>query len=717
MNFKKVKQPVYLHNRIANITVSEVVYVNQNYILKKNIRTIIFKGINNQNLKNKIFRYLNISHLFKQKKQLNFNDFNFIINKLRYSGFFKKIKASHLTFKSKSYLVIQLHLNPILKQIIVRNGNDLKIPLNYLNSILKKQIGYPNSLNFIWRMIETIQSWYFIRGYKWVKVSYNTSSLNLNKLELRILESQISKIEINCVNDIDKSYKKYLRSCILNTLQILPGQNLNFYKIELGIIKLKAQKLILNCNYKIQYTNKNTLKIIIKYRCLEEKISYFFDRSIYFPYYLFDFIYNEAHVAFNYLLKNFRSDFYWKKMICTYINLQISPKYCISNNTNYYNLILSNFLQVKDILQNSYNKDRFILLKNNLRFKHYVNNLSPILTNFILDIQKYRDRTELIISYKYPVLTNKIYCENQFLISIFQKLYKFKNSILKVIFEQMNYKRILFVTYYNSYGTEMTFIKNLSSNIYIFNHLSISQDKYKINALYDKNSWKILHDFFKLTDKKIKNKFCRINQKFIYYIIEIKSNLLNFKNKLVPSDLWKFSMRLYTPFIVDFQQTNKGKTINHLIIIEYLKIIKFNKNIFNFLVNTAIFNIRIQTFLGSIKQIPINLLNILKDWQVTNNNEVNPNIKIYQCINIDLEYYIYKKYSMYLFLFFNYKQYLNYSNLDYTSYRIYIERRGIYLFGTGLQINLPIEQMPIIKIKCEINNNELYRLYTKLYFK
>nr|YP_010728643.1 hypothetical protein P6G74_pgp077 [Phymatolithon calcareum]WEA76801.1 hypothetical protein [Phymatolithon calcareum] len=717
MNFKKVKQPVYLHNRIANIAVSEIVYINQNNVFKKNIKTIIFKGINNQNLKNKLFRYLNISDIFKLTKKLTFNDLNYIVNKLRYSGFFKQIKASHLAFKNKPYLVIQLYLNPILKEIVIRNANDLKIPLSYLNSIIKKQVGYPKSLKFIYKMIQTIQSWYFIRGYKWIKISCKTPSLNLNKIELEILESKIGEIEIICINNMDKLYKKDLRSCILNELQIFPGQSLNFYKIELGIIKLRAQKLILNCNYEIQYINKNTLKIIIKYRCLEEKISYFFNRSIYFPYYLFDFIYNEAYIAFNYLLKNFNNSVHWKKIINTYINLQIYTSCSISNNTNYYNLILSNFLQIRDVLQNSYKEDTFILLKNNLRFKHYANNFNPILTNFILDIQKYQDKTEFIISYKYPKLVHRRYCESKFLISIFQKLYKFKNSIFKVVFEQVNHKRILFTSYYNSYGTEMTFIKNLSSNLYIFNHLSILQDVYQVHTLYYKNSWITFYNFFKLTNNKLKNKFCTINQKFIYHMIDIKSDILNFKTRLIPSDLWKFSIRSYTPFIVDFQQFNKRERINYLINTKYIKIVKFNTNIFNFLVNTAILNIQIKTFLGKIQQMPTKLLNVLKDWQVTQNTNIDSKIKIYQYFHLDLEYHIYKKYNMCLFIFFDYRQYFNYSDFDYTSCRIYKTRKGIYLFGTGLQINLPIKQMPIVKVKYEINANDICRLYTKLYFK
>ncbi len=714
MNFQKVKQPVYLHNRRTGNLVSQTVNVNPNYLLRQNIKKVIFKGIVNNHLKQMIFRYLNIYNIFKLKKQLSIYNLNFILNKLRCSGFFNKISASYLSLNNNRYLLIQLNLNPIVKEIVIQNINELKIPKKYLISILQKQIGYPKSLQFINNIIHKIQSWYFIRGYKWIKVSYEACHSNINRIEFAILESQISEIEINCINYVSQTYKKNIESFILKQLKVIQGKSLNFYNIELGIIKLKTQKLILSCNYEIQYTDRNTLKIIIKYRCLEDRESYFFNRSIYFQYHLLDLIFQEAYTTFNYIIRNFDNSIYWSQIRNIYLCLQIRVNSFIFNNLNYHNLLLSNFLQIKDIIEHKNKNDAFIILKNNLIFKHYINHLNSFFTNLLVDLERYQRRKRFIISYKYPILNNNSYYEQQFLISVFQNMFKIKSSIFKAIFEQIKYKKKFFDNFYISYGTDITFIKNLSSNICVFQKLSFFGDFYNKNLLYIKNLPERLYGFFRLTTKPIKNKFCIIHQKFIYYIISIKLNSLNFKDRLIPSNLWNFSIKSYTPFIVNSKEFNKKIRINHLINMNYTRIVSFSSNTLNSLANTVIFNIDLKIFLGIVKYIPINLLNFLNSFQILQNPDSSSTIAICPYLYTNIEYYIYKQYNLYLFLFLDYKQYFSLNHIYDGINKI---KGGIYLFGTGLEIILPINQMPIIKIRYEMNINGSCRLYTKLYFK
>nr|YP_010728805.1 hypothetical protein P6G75_pgp042 [Lithothamnion corallioides]WEA76999.1 hypothetical protein [Lithothamnion corallioides] len=714
MNFQKVKQPVYLHNRRTDSLVSQMVHVNQNDLLRQNIKTVIVKGISNANLKKIIFQHLNINHIFTQKKYLSFYKLNFIINKLRYSGFFNKISASYLSFNNHPYLIIQLNLNPILQEILIQNVDELKVPKKYLISILQKQIGYPKSLKIINNMIHKIQSWYFIRGYKWVKVSYKICYSNRRKIEIAILESQISDIEIHCINGISQIYKKEIESFILNQLNIIRGQSLNFYNIELGIIKLKTQKLILSCNYEVQYTNKNTLKIIIKYRCLEDRISYFFNRSIYLHYQLLDSICKEAYMAFNDILNSFDSSIYWKQIRNIYLCLQYQVNSSTFNNLSYNNLFLSNFLQIKDIIKYKNQDDAFIILKNNLKFKHHINHLNNFFTNLIIYLEKYQRKTSIIISYNYPIVKNNQYHEKYSLLSTFQNIFKIKSSIFKAIFEQVKYKKKFFDNDYISYGTDIMFTHNLSSDIYIFQKLSLFDNIYDKNLLYRKNLPENLYKFFRLTNNTLKNKVYTIHQKFIYYIIDIKSNALNFKDRLIPSNLWNFSISAYTPLLFNSKEFNRSKRINHLINIQHSRIISFSSNTLNALTNTFIFNIDFKTFLGAVRYIPVNVLNFFNNWQIFQNSSADSTIKIYPYLYTNIEYHIYKQYNICLFLFLDHKQYFNLNHIDHEINQI---KGGLYLFGTGLEISLPIHQIPVIKTKYEMNINGNCRLYTKLYFK
>nr|AYR05893.1 hypothetical protein [Lithothamnion sp.] len=714
MNFKKIKQPVYIHNRRINSLVSQMIHINQNYLLKQNIKTVIFKGMNNQNVKKAIFQYLNIGHIFKRKKKLTFHKINFIINKLRHSGFFNRISASYVSFNNHIYLIIQLNLNPVLKEIVVQNVNELKIPKKYLISILQKQIGYPKSLNIVNNMIRKIQSWYFMRGYKWIKVSYKIYHSSRPKIELAILESQISKIEIYCIDSISQPYQKFIESSILNQLKVMRGRSLNFYNIELGIMKLKNQKLILNCNYEIEYTDKNTLKIIIKYRCLEDRISYFFNRSIYFQYQLFDFMSKQTYLAFNKLLHKVDDFIYWKQIRNVYFYLQYQVNSSIFSNLHYNNVFLSNFLQIKDIIKHKNKENTFIVLKNDTKFKHHIHYFNNFFTNLLIDFEKYQRKTSIIISYKYPLPENNLYNEKYSLLSIFRNICKIDSSIFKAIFAQIKYKRKFSTNNYIAYGTDITFMHDLLSNISIFQKLSLFNSMYDKNLSYIKYFPENLYEFFQSTNNRLKNRVYTIHQKFICYIIEIKSNRVNFKNRFMPSNLWNLSIKGYTPLMLNSKEFNKRKRVNHLMNIQYKRKINFSNNILNAFTNTFIFNIDFKIFLGVVRYIPVNILNILNNWQVLRSSSTDSIVTISTYLCTSIEYHIYKQYHICLFLFLDRKQYFN---VNYIDHEVNQKKGALYFFGTGLEISLPVSQIPVVKTRYEMDINGSCRLYTKLYFK
>lgn len=708
MNFNKIKEPIYLHNKRIKSLVSQVIYINQNYLLRQNVQTVIFKGINNKNLKKAIFQYLNINYIFKRKKKLTFHKINSIVNKLRHSGFFDKISISYLSFNNYLYLLIQLNLNPILKEIVVQNVNQLKIPKKYLISILQKQIGYPKSLKIVNNIIHKIQSWYFIRGYRWVKVSYKVYHSNVPKIELTILESQISKIEIHCTNGLSKVYRERIESLILNQLRIMTGRSLNFYDIELGIIKLKNQKLVLSCNYEIEYTSKNTIKIIIKYRCLEDRISYFFNRSIYFQYQLFDFFCKETYTTFNNIWHDF-DDFLYKKQIKNiYSYLQYGVNSCVLSNLHYNNVLISNFLQIKDIIKYKNKENAFIVIKNNLKFKHYIYYLNNFFTNLLIDFEKYKRKTSIIISYKCLVLENDLYNEKYVILSLFRNVFKIESSIFKAICEKIKDKKKFFTDNYISYGINISFIYNLLSNISIFQKLSLFNTVYDKNLLHIKYFPESLYDFFRLTNNRLKNKVCTIHQKFICYIIEVKSN---FKDRSIPSHLWNLSIKGYVPFMLNSKESNIRKRVNYLINIQYKRRINSSNNTLNTFTNRFIFNIDFKTFLGVARYIPVNTLN---NWQILQSCSNYSIMQIPTYLYTNIEYHIYKQYHIGLFLFLDYKQCFNINGIDNGINKI---KGGCYLFGTGLEISLPVSQVPVVKTKYEMNINGSCRLYTRLYFK
>lgn len=714
MNFKQIKQPEHIHNRRTDHLILPMIHINQNYLVGQNVKTVIFKGINNKNLKRVIFQYLNIDYIFKRKKRLTFHKINFIVSRLRHSGFFNHISASYLPFNNRLYLLIQLNLNPILKEIMVQNVNELKIPKKYLISILQKQIGYPKSLKIINNMIHKIQSWYFIRGYKWIRIWYKVHHSNRSRIELTILESQISSIEVYCLNAISQSYKKFMESLILNQLKIMIGQNLNFYNIEFGIMKLKNQKLISNCNYEIKYTNTNTLKIIIKYRCFEDRMSYFFNRSIYFQYQLFDYIHRKTYLAFNKLLHGVYDFVYWQQIRNIYFHLQDQANSSIFSNLHYNNLFLSNFLQIRDIIKHKKKENTLIILKNSIKFRHRIHYFNNSLINLLISFEKYQRNTNIIISYKYPVPENNLYDTKYSLLSLFRNIFKIDDSMFKAIFEQTKHKKKFLTSIYISYGTDIMFMHDISPNISIFQKLSFFNTVYNKIFLYIKYLPENLYEFFQSTNNRLKNRICTVHQKFICYMIEIKLNRLTFKDRFIPSNSWNLSVKAHTPLMFNRQEVGIRKIVNHLVSIQYRRIINFSNNILDAFTNTFILNIDFKAFWGAVAYIPINMLNILNNWQILEGSSSNLITTMSTYIYTNIEYYIYKQYHIGLFLFLDGKQYFNVKHLNHEINKM---QESFYFFGTGLEISLPISQIPIIKTKYEINIDGSCRLYTKLYFK
>nr|YP_010471138.1 hypothetical protein N4M48_pgp054 [Synarthrophyton patena]UVF62967.1 hypothetical protein [Synarthrophyton patena] len=702
MNFTKVKESGYLHNQKDTIISSAEISINSYLLLSKNINNIIFQGINNQLIKNIVLEKIYNQTFFSAQSNLNINKINSIINTLRCSGSFNSIKAFYLLFNQYQYLVIQLKVNNVIKEIIIQNTNKIKIPKKFLMLILKKQIGRPKNLKLIHEIIENIKNWYNIRGYKWIKVSCKIPASNLSQLNLFINENIINEIKINSAHTKIKISEKNLESFILHKLNIVLGKTINIYHIELGILKLKAQKIILSCDYKVQYISKNTLKINIEYNYLDAGKYNLLNRSIYLNDKLMNFIYKESCKAFSYLWHRLIDASNFKQIINTSLEHT-------AINCNDKTLVLSNLLNIIYKYQDS----KFNIKQNHLQIKYSINIFNNLLNKFIIDLKQYQGKQSLIISYKYLKLDNSNYNDCEILLCIFQKIYKIKNFILQVIFKNTQYKQIFFDNYHNFYGIKINFIKNFISKFYISQKFNIYNYTYKMNFLYNVNSWNTIHKFCKLNNYLIINKFHQINQQLINYTIIISSQALQLRQNLIPQNIWNFSFHTYMPLIIHFEEFTKNAQINHLINIDYTKVINFSQNRLNILVNTLICQIKLRAFYNFVQKISITRLS---NWQRLQNYTINLKEKK-EHFDANLEYCIYKKYHILLCLLYNYHQIINQINLDNSKYEINQKNTLSHSIGTGIEINLPIYQLPIIRLNHEFYCNGTSRLYVKLSFK
>lgn len=690
MNFIKVKEPGYLHNNSNQMKYYEIIRINPSLFFKKNINKIIFKGINNKLVKNIILNNLGLCNILTIKTPLTLESINSIISKLRNSGYFNKIKAFYLLLNNYPYLIIQLELNFLIKEIVIHNSNKLKISNSYLTSIAKKQIGYPASLKLVNSFINHIKDWYYLRGYKWIQISYKKQLFNFNTLEVFIIESKIKNIQISCLNSKLQSDNQKEKSLILERLNIVLGEPLNFYNLELGIIKLKTQQPIFYCNYDIQYTKDKNLQIHIQYYDCQQELSYIFNRSIYFNDQLLELIHQQTYLNIHNFLNSFNSLQYFRYTITKYLSTKIFSSYF-----SYKNFILSNYFNIN----NKYKYNPFTVLQNYLKIRHSLNSL---FNQLIIDIKKSEDEDNMILSYKYFKLNNNRYSKQNINIYIFRNIYKIKNIIIQSILQNIKYRKVFFDDYYNFYGVEGNLVYKLISNLSIHENVNIYNKAYQENHIFYFNEWNSIYKLFSLVYQTTINRYYKTYQKFIDYQILIRSNSLNFKQKLIPKQIWHFTIKACTPLILSFTEFNKNQSIKYNLDFQYSKIFNFSKNRFTALVNTIILQCELKSF-GSLRKYK-------------NFNKINSKLK-HKYAYASLEYYIYKKYNICFFLFFNYQYPLNQYFWNFSKSLIPQLKQNNHMLGTGLEISLPMNQIPIIQLKHSFSYYGIYRFYAKLYFK
>nr|YP_009541580.1 hypothetical protein [Synarthrophyton chejuense]AYR05589.1 hypothetical protein [Synarthrophyton chejuense] len=687
MNFTKVKEPRYLHNQKNKIQSQKIIKINPYLLIKRNINTIIFKDINSKLIASMILDHNFVYRSFKINSKYNIDKINFIINKLKDSGYFNKIQTFYVFFNNCKYLVIQFNFNSIIKEIIIDNANELKIHNNYLKSLLKKQIGNPKNLQLISNIIISIKHWYFIRGYRWIKVLYKIPSCNTNTIAINIIESKIKRIEIICINNKTKIQDKNLDKFILKTLNVSLSKNLNFYSFESGIIKLKTKRLINHFSYEVKYTSKTNLKVTIKYSCLEKSKSYLFSSDIYSDHRFLNLIYYNLYKNFNNLIERFNNFIYWKNMSIMHLYFKRIDCYL---NTQYKNLILCYITNFK----NQNKKDKYISQDNYLKFKYYIKLL-------LIEFEKYNNNNIFVTSYKYTGLKNNFYYNYNLSISIFKNTNKIKKFFLKTIFSYNIYNKIFFDYNNNSSGAIINFTQNLLSNFDICQKINLYNNSYKEENVIFQNKLTKISNFYKYLYYLINIECYKINQQFIDYTIELYSSKLNFQTFIIPRNIFNFYFQVYSPLIIYLEEFSKYNRANHFVNVKYTKIIYLSKNSFNTFMNKFIFSIEFKLF-GNFKKF-IHMQKSEKNFLLNDNSKK----RFKQYFQASLEYYIYKKYNTEIFILFRCKYpYNKYKNKIFNSY-----------IGTGLKIIFPIKQIPIININYELDFNKISRLYAKLYFK
>lgn len=649
------------------------------------------QGFTNSFIKAKIINKIGLSALIKNNNKLKFNDINHIINKLSCSGFFYYVRISIKYINDKIYLIIYLQLNPIVKNINIINFSNLKIPKIYLKNLLDSYIGYPQNFNTHKKITEQIESWYSFKGYKWTKALTYYTGTNQQNLNLDILEGKICKYEIKCINSTNNALEAIINNLITQELKILPGQILNLYYIEKGITKLKKQRIISHCTYQVLEHNNN-IKILVKYRKCKKQTLYYFNKYQYNSYLFYNLFFNYLYFTFVTILKNNLVN--WSSFPAM---IYYTSSY-LTNNLFIDKLINLNFSTVSSKLGKMYIHSDRKIFKHYKRLLYYMHSLSKKQDNLLMNLEFKLRKSQVNLYYLYPEFHVYSHCKSQAAVHIFRYAKPLKKSTLPIKIGPLLNKIS------NQYNQGLScFLENfVSSYIKILQQMDIktnSNREYLLSSIYFYEDLK-----FVPTIKKTIYKVKKINKLRLEKLIFFKTNIiydkLEINDKLIPGNFLNFKIKSLNPIVYNahcfcFKENKQIK-----LRLKYVQTIKFYKNLLKKLTHLIKLKIKIKASLKK-QNFPSISTNYIKT------------LPIY-FIQTKLAYYMPLNYRCFWFTFTEHFYTCINNSLSMKSTKLLNANTTI---GTGIQVDLPLKQLPLIKLEVGLQITSPCKFYTKLHFR
>ena len=689
---------------------------------------LIFRGINNPKLRDKIFTSLNLRYLINRDNHFSFYQTNNIVNKLRHSGFFDNIKVSFFDIVSKHNFVVHLQMKPVVKTITIQGLSLLKIPKSYLCILFKKQIGYPRNLQQIYSAIKKIRFWYMIRGYKWMNIAILNQDKNVSELVIKISEGKLEKARVLSAlkNNLNQDVNKKL---IIQELNLYTNEILNIKRIEAGIARLKERKIITNCHYKVLQCNFDQLEMVLTY-------SQFQDRETY--------ISSEIKSISKTLHKLLNQNFYCSlkynlnKKIQFFVNNISEYIYCNSFYKNdyiflkYFNYtfistkLISQFLLIKVSFDRLYISSRIFYSTYYFQLRHYISNLGNNCSTLFINIQLYSNYPQINIYFLLPLLRNIKYSSYYLTLHIFQDLHKLPESIISILNKKL-VSRNLFLLRSSVAIQGLSFVikQNILSNCWLLKTITKQNNLQSKYLIYRNKEWNYLKQLslsvdnsysYNLNTKKLLKKTIKLSLRAIYTNIDKKHNLIPGIKAFFESIFSKPSMHL--------QKRNKlcKKYINQ-INIKYTQVFNLPLTIRHIIYNNFIFQPEMNLHLNDNLYLIINEDTLYKQSSTSKIYEETFLIKFLKLYKLNLEYHIAVKWYASMFIFFRYSQKNYFYGLDNkyleidrkTSHTIMNYQKILLRSGLGLQINLPVRQIPPLRLEYISNKNKKKIFCVKLY--
>nr|UAT97727.1 hypothetical protein Ahn.fas.Kor.pt_232 [Ahnfeltia fastigiata] len=689
----------------------------------KIIEAVIIHGINNITIKNKVLSYLRIkTAILKNKKIAQVHVLN-ILNCLKDSGFFTSIKSSTNLNNNKIQIHIHLCLNPIVQRIRIIKLSTLQIPETYTLSLLSLQLGLPKNFRLISNSLGKMRYWYSARGFRWAKVELSDQSDIPSEISININEGIIGRSKLTCIDCYNEKKISFLNQLIRKELNINVGNVLNSYRLESGIIRLREQKIISNCSYKVN-NNANQLVISLQYSQVKGTTTCFFNR-----------VYIISETLQNLLNCKIRNSLHYilDKQITYGSTNRLSPIlteiiYPNDSRINYTitRLIFFNIQKLALLFYGWSFENISFFSSNYLGFRHYLYNSIIKNNTLLIDVRLHYPFLLFNFNYRHPLLkpNNKNY--GHINVSIFKKISELYNNKLLILLQKSNDKNIHEPhSIIQLRGVEIDCGHQLFTKISILENILIQNLLYQYKYLYKNVSLWNLRNFTSNYNYDALHKLHRIiKQNLICIKTKLKYDTIDLTCRLKPGKLFVIQSKHFIPTRLNYFKQKKRQHENYCneLNIKYKQISSIPQ----------ILNLRHENALVLCSQLNVlignkNYLPFYKDFMLVkpnitdkySNNLVKPILGFYL---LSMEYHILTPYHSSLFIFTEYTKNLklmmhnpiqNYIQRDISdnSFNNFID--GIHI-GLGVQLNIPIQKIPSLKLEYSINIKGKQSLHTRL---
>lgn len=678
---------------------------------------LILQGISNIELRNKIFTYLNLKHSIYLNNFISLYNFNVIIRKFRDSGFFSYIKVSFISIKSKNNCIVHLSINPLLKKIKIVDLYALRIPKNYLFSLFKKQIGYPKSLKQIYSIVRKIQLWYAIRGYKWIYISVLDEHMNSGELTIKISEAKLEKIHVLCLgnnsqNEVDN------KNFIIQELGSHTNQILSTRKIDSSISHLKEKKIISSCHYKVLKNQINNLDIIFTYCKLRDKETYIISGT--------------KHIAkslYKILHKNFYRFLQEGLAQQTYKKSRIKRGYLFSKLFDLQDLstkIIYQVLQLKVFFETYCFKSSMFYSSHYFQLRHHIHNLYNNYISLLADIRFHVSYPKISICFLSPlfyVTKNRCY---YLTIYFFQDIYRISGKFVPSLFKEFAHKNLLLEkSGILIQGIGLIISQNVFVNLRFSKMITINHSLYPYCLVYINNEWhklKFLLSHFNPSHlcgasfKKSLKQLVKLTFRFTYATA-------NPKNRLIPGQFAFLNLTYFKPILKYYEKVNFRKSYIQQLNFKYTQVVSLPLFFYSAKPNILIVQPEVMLYKSNHylyfnnenrENLESNKMKIYSEPFFTSVSNV---------CKAHLEYHVPIQYNASIFSFITYLS--NMCLYDLNSQFLLVEtrlyRNSFHYYkvtlksGIGLQVNLPIKQIPPIRLEYKFSKNKKLSFRVRLY--